>query len=323
MTTLAQLSELVGFFSYSREDDEDSGGALSALRDRIQRELRGQLGRSKSAFRLWQDKEAIAPGKLWEDEIKTAAGQAVFFIPIITPTVVRSRYCKFELDSFLTRETELGRDDLVFPILYINVPELHDSVEQKNDPVLAIVAKRQYLDWREFRHRDIQSMDVKESVERFCAHICAALRRQWISPEEAREAVAQQAEEEHRRELAEAERRKAAAQKAIVDAEAAVAAALQDERDAQAKETAEARAQKEAELRAEQERLAVAERRRTTERRLREEAEANGPAAKPPPQSTPTTAWAGRVSARAYSMAALAGLVGLLVLLALAAALRF
>lgn len=134
MTSLADLPEIIGFFSYSREDDEDSQGALSALRDRIQRELRGQLGRSMKTFRLWQDKEAIAAGKLWEDEIKNAVGQAVFFIPIITPTVIKSPYCKFELESFLAREAELGRNDLVFPILYITVPELEDGASQKTIP---------------------------------------------------------------------------------------------------------------------------------------------------------------------------------------------
>jgi hypothetical protein len=66
MSSLADLPELVGFFSYSREDDEGSKGALSALRDAIHRELDAQLGRSHSNFRLWQDKEAIATGKLWE-----------------------------------------------------------------------------------------------------------------------------------------------------------------------------------------------------------------------------------------------------------------
>ena len=115
MPSLVDLPELIGFFSYSRDDDEDAKGALSALRDRIQRELRGQLGRSMKTFRIWQDKESIAAGKLWEAEIKTAIEQAVFFIPIITPTVIRSPYCRFELDSFLAREATLGRDDLMFP----------------------------------------------------------------------------------------------------------------------------------------------------------------------------------------------------------------
>jgi hypothetical protein len=103
MSSLADLPEIVGFFSYSREDDVDSHGALSALRTRIQGGLRGQLGRSAKAFRLWQDKEAIPSGTLWESEIKNAVAQSVFFIPIITPTVVASRYCRFELESFLAR----------------------------------------------------------------------------------------------------------------------------------------------------------------------------------------------------------------------------
>ena len=55
MSSLADLPELVGFFSYSREDDEAFKGSLSALRDAIQRELSAQLGRSKRTFRLWQD----------------------------------------------------------------------------------------------------------------------------------------------------------------------------------------------------------------------------------------------------------------------------
>ena len=315
MATLEHLPELVGFFSYSRDDDEDSGGALSAFRDRIQRELRGQLGRSKSTFRLWQDKEAIAPGKLWEDEIRTAAGQAIFFIPIITPTVIRSRYCKFELDAFLAREAQLGRDDLVFPILYINVPELEDNTEQQKDPVLAVVAKRQYLDWRDFRHRDIQSMDVKEQIERFCAHICAALRRPWVSPEEAREAAAREAEQQRQREQAEAERREVAARKAIADAEAAMAAALEAERKAQAKKEAEAQTKKEAEAiaqkqaaqRAEEQKRDEEERRRTAEWQLRQQAEAKCLAM--PPSEPTWVPWAERPSARLYGIGILAGLV--------------
>ena len=115
MSSLADLPEVIGFFSYSREDDEAYEGTLSALRDVIQRELSAQLGRSKATFRLWQDQAAIAPGQLWEAEIKTAVEQAVFFIPIVTPRAVNSHYCKFEFEAFLAREQALGRNDLVFP----------------------------------------------------------------------------------------------------------------------------------------------------------------------------------------------------------------
>jgi hypothetical protein len=54
MSSLADLPDLVGFFSYSRSDDDHSDGALSLLRERIRKELRMQLGRE---LRLWQDIE--------------------------------------------------------------------------------------------------------------------------------------------------------------------------------------------------------------------------------------------------------------------------
>ena len=163
-------------------------------------------------FRLWQDKEAISAGKVWESEIKAAVSQSVFFIPIITPTVVGSQYCRFELEAFLTREAALGRDDLVFPILYIRVPALEDSTRLKEDPVLSLIAKRQYMDWREFRLRNVNSTEVKEAVEQFCTQICDALRRPWISLEDrkVREEAAvrqQRAEAKRKRQEAEAKRR--------------------------------------------------------------------------------------------------------------------
>lgn len=199
VATLSELPELVGFFSYSREDDADSYGRLSALRGRIQAELRGQLGRTPKTFRLWQDKEAIASGTLWESEIKNAVSQAVFFIPIITPTVIASRYCRFELEAFLDREASLGRDDLIFPIVYIDVPGLEDGTDLENDRILSLIARRQYVDWREFRYLEVDSTEVRREVGRFCTDIRNALRRRWISPGESKqqeEAAARQREEE-------------------------------------------------------------------------------------------------------------------------------
>ncbi len=213
MSSLADLPELIGFFSYSREDDEDSNGALSVLRDRIQRELRGQLGRSTKTFRLWQDKEAIASGRLWQAEIQTAVAQAVFFIPIITPTVVRSPHCRFELESFLAREATLDRTDLVFPILYIEVPGLDDPARQQSEPVLSLVAKRQYLDWRQYRYDDIDSPQVKRAIGKFCANIRDTLFRSWLSPEERKEydAAARERSEADAQRRAEEERLEAQA----------------------------------------------------------------------------------------------------------------
>jgi TIR domain len=191
MASLADAPKLVGFFSYSREDDEGSKGKLSTLRECIQEELRGQLGRSRTDFGLWQDKTAIAHGKLWENEITSAVAESVFFIPIITPTAVRSYHCKFEFDSFLAREKELGRNDLVFPILYIPVPALADG-RWRDDPLLVIIGRRQYEQWQNLRHLDPSTPEVALRIEKFCANICRALQQPWLSPEEHAQAEARQ-----------------------------------------------------------------------------------------------------------------------------------
>jgi flagellar biosynthesis GTPase FlhF len=226
MASLADLPELVGFFSYSREDDQGSRGSLSALRDAIQNELSAQLGRSQSDFRVWQDKAAISLGTLWEKQIAQGIAQSAFFIPIVTPRALRSQHCALEFRAFLERETELGRDNLVFPILYIPVPALEDEKLWRDDPVLKVVGTRQYLDWRELRHHDLNSVEVRQRLERFCRNITNALHQPWFSAEERRrqaEAEArQQSEEETRRKatLAAAEQR-AQAERARKEAEAA------------------------------------------------------------------------------------------------------
>jgi MFS family permease len=208
MSALADLPEIVGFFSYSREDDESYRGRLSGLRETIQHELSAQLGRTKTTFRLWQDKEAIAPGRLWETEIKAAVEQSVFFIPIVTPRAINSDYCRFEFEAFLTREHELGRADLVFPILYVPVPALLDEARWRDHPVLSAIAKRQYVDWQQFRHADPYTTAMREDIGNFCRKIVEALNQSWLSPEERREQEAALREEvEHRREEAAAKRR--------------------------------------------------------------------------------------------------------------------
>jgi hypothetical protein len=276
MSSLSDLPEVVGFFSYSREDDDAFKGSLSALRDGIQRELSAQLGRTKRNFRLWQDQEGIAPGRLWESEIKAAVEQAVFFIPIVTPRAVNSENCQIEYGAFLQRERELGRTDLVFPILYIGVPALENEAQWRNHPVLSVVGKRQYVDWRQFRHQDIQTTAVREAIERFCGKIVEALNRPLLSSEEldrpwgpedrqrlqaaeeqARrskdEVEAQRIAEERRRAEAEAERRvqeEKARSQAEAEAEAQRRAGEETKRkrdDAEAQRIAEEQGQQQAE----------------------------------------------------------------------------
>jgi hypothetical protein len=209
MSSLAELPDPTGFFSYSRQDDEHSKGALSRLRAQIYDELRLQLGKN---FKLWQDIEAISEGTEWEDEIKRAISESVFFIPIVTPSSVASKHCHLEFQAFLDREKVLGRKNLVFPLLYIRVPALEKEELWRQDPVLGIIGRRQYFDWQKFRHRAPNDTEVAQRIAQFCENIVQSLRQPWVSPKErgAAEAeakrIAEQARlDEKERQLVEAE----------------------------------------------------------------------------------------------------------------------
>jgi DNA repair exonuclease SbcCD ATPase subunit len=272
MSSLAHLPEIVGFFSYSREDDEAFEGTLSALRDAIQRELSAQLGRSKTNFRLWQDQKAIAPSKRWETEIKTAVEQAVFFIPIVTPRAVNSHYCKLEFDAFLAREQELGRGDLVFPLLHIRVPALESEAQWRSDPVLSIVGMRQYVDWRGLRNREVREPAVREAIERFCEKIAEALREPWVSPE-----VRRRQEAEAARLIEEERQRAEAARLAEEERQRVEAARLAEER---RKRAEAARLAEEERQRTEAERLVEEQKKRAEAARLVEEQKKRAEAAR-------------------------------------------
>jgi hypothetical protein len=122
-----------------------------------------------------------------------------------------SKYCKFEFESFLARESVLRRNDLIFPIHYIEVPASLDEAEWRGDPVLEAVAKRQYVDWRDYRRKSVDAPDFGQAIEVFCRKIAKKLREPWLSAEERLqldvEVNRRVMEEERVRQEAEAKRR--------------------------------------------------------------------------------------------------------------------
>jgi hypothetical protein len=205
MPLLTQLPNLVGFFSYSRTDDKTDDGAVSALANRIYVELLSQLGRKPENFKLWRDVDALRTGDQWKEKLQDAVSESVFFIMMVSPSALNSGFCRFEFESFVERERQLGRNDLVFPVLYVPVPELEGN-QNTSDPVISIVAARQYADWRGIRHLDVKSPEVRQTVGQFCAVIARKLRTPWLSPEEIE--AQRQAEDQRRREEAELKRQK-------------------------------------------------------------------------------------------------------------------
>ena len=143
-----------------------------------------------------------------------------------------------------------SRNDLIFPILYITVAALANEASWRASPVLSIIARRQYFDWRPERHLEIQSTAARSKVEAFCRNIVDALNQPWISPEERQRIARQQGEEAEARRVAEEElrRRRAEAearQRANRERAEAMRRADEEERRRKAEAEASERAEKE------------------------------------------------------------------------------
>lgn len=228
----------VGFWSYSRQDDELSFGKLSNLRKLLMAEVQQLYG--KERVQIFQDAAAIVHGAEWEREIRTSLTDATFFIPIITPNFIQSEWCSREVSIFLEREQDIYRDhpDLprrgrILPILLIDVT----GVEPHDPAVLAALEARQWFDYSRYRLRSLQDEQVQQALSEFAASIRDLLNLkaspQPSAEERERAASAQAAaaaraeDEERKRKQAEAaaEKRRRAAEKRERDRLAAEAAA--------------------------------------------------------------------------------------------------
>jgi TIR domain len=162
----------IGFWSYGRHDDEHSDGALSALRVRVGKELKLLYGEDVDIF---LDSEAISFGATWNIKISEAIGKTTFFIPIVTPRFFKSENCIDELNMFREREKILGRNDLIFPLQYINISDLRPN-ETPFPKELEFIKSRQIFDFESYRCNDLKEKEVQNHLNKFATTIRRTLR---------------------------------------------------------------------------------------------------------------------------------------------------
>ena len=176
---MADFLQPIGFWSYTSSDDTASRGRLSQLRLLLAHALQSRIGRDPRVH-IFQDVAAIPYGTDWLQEIHKALDASSFFIPIVTPAFLQSKMCCKEVMHFRAHEQALGRDDLIFPLHYIDVDDLDPTrPEDVRDPaVLALLRKRQMIDFRPLRLRDPAHEIVEAKLDEFAVALRRALRRQ-------------------------------------------------------------------------------------------------------------------------------------------------
>ena len=87
--------EYQAFLSYSHADDEYLDGAISWLREELQRASKAVTGRE---FKIFQDRDGIAFGENWQERLEKALESTVVMLPILTPSFLASEACHEECD---------------------------------------------------------------------------------------------------------------------------------------------------------------------------------------------------------------------------------
>jgi F-box protein 11 len=159
--------------SYTRLDDRHSRGYLSELGARISNEVQAQ---TEIPFPIFRDTQDIAWGERFEERVSHTLDASTLLIPIITPSYFKNEWCRHELERFLQREAQLGRNDLVLPVYFIRVPALEDAALRDDDPLAQTLAAHQYIDWRDLRFEPFNAPPVRRALEQMAMRIAAVIQ---------------------------------------------------------------------------------------------------------------------------------------------------
>jgi hypothetical protein len=150
------------FLSYTRFDDENDRGAITAFRKHLANAVRAVTGET---FEIFQDLDGIGLGKHWPTTLDLMLDQARFFLPILTPSYFMSTACRDELKKFLKAEEAARRQDLVLPIYYIRCPILEEKILRNCDVLAQTIYERQRWDWRDLRLSSFRTRKVRLEIE--------------------------------------------------------------------------------------------------------------------------------------------------------------
>ena len=152
------IETVTGFWSYSRDDNSLDGGGILELA-RLLREEYNLL--SGEPLELFIDHDSVAWGEQWRERIDSSLSQTTFFIPIITPRYFTRPECRRELLEFAAKAKSLGVEELILPILYVEIQGLSP---ENPDEAVALIAKTQYVDWRAIRLLETTSQGYRTAV---------------------------------------------------------------------------------------------------------------------------------------------------------------
>lgn len=163
----------IAFLSYVRSDDNHDGGRITAFRERLEGEVRMQTGRP---FAIFQDRNDIAWGQQWEDQINRSLAGVAFLIPILTPSFFESPACRNEFQTFSLKEKTLGVNRLILPLYYVTCDQLGEEYIANSDEIAEILRTRNWTDWRQYRFKQFADEDVAGALANMASMIKSSIK---------------------------------------------------------------------------------------------------------------------------------------------------
>lgn len=111
---------------------------------------------------LFLDRDTLAWGDEWQQQIDESLASVAFFVPVLTPRYFRSAECRRELQAFARKAKKLGVTELLMPLVYVDVLELHSEVAV--DEVVNLVRGFQWQDWTDLRFKARRSEAYRRAV---------------------------------------------------------------------------------------------------------------------------------------------------------------
>lgn len=148
-----------GFLSYVHEDDEAESGRIRQLASDITKQYSMITGEKITIF---VDKEGLDWGDDWQHGVDTSIATTAYFVAVITPRYFASVECRRELNLFAQQAKELGVQELIMPILYVDVPDLHK--DHSGDDLMELVKTYQWHDWTDLRFAATHSPEYRRNV---------------------------------------------------------------------------------------------------------------------------------------------------------------
>ncbi len=164
------LEEVAGFWSYAHDDDTLDGGTILELAHLIEEEYNLLSG---EPLELFVDRSSIAWGDRWRERIDSALSQTTFFIPIVTPRYFTRTECRRELLEFAGKAKSLGVNELLLPVLYV---EVQGFGTESPDDAVALIANTQYEDWRDMRLLEPHSREYRRAVNALARRLLGIAR---------------------------------------------------------------------------------------------------------------------------------------------------